>query len=169
MSSTRPPRPAQPDTYMITLAGAGSLLCRTGRGGGRGRGVDVWRSDSRSTVGRGRGGGEGGGELRRRSSSSSGRQPGLLTDLTRGQRGRRPLGSSKTPSSSLTAASPHQAEQQPSAQLPFQQCGRVILVSQLRTRARHNSVNTLPLCLQDDTITSCVGVVSGRVSGHTRL
>lgn len=105
-----PPRPSQPDTYMITLAGAGSFLGRTGRGGGRGRVVDRWWSNSRSTVGgrRGSKGGGGGGELRRRSSSrssSSSGQPGLLTDLTRGQRGRRPLGSSKIDTVIVTCSS----------------------------------------------------------------
>lgn len=81
-----PSRPAQPDTYMITLAGAGSLLGQTGRGGGgrrrggRGGGGNSWRSNSRGAAG----GGRRGGEVRRCSSS---RQPGLLTDLTRGQRG----------------------------------------------------------------------------------
>lgn len=84
---------AQPDTYMITFAGAGSLLGRRGRrrrGGRDSRG----RSDRRGRAGgwerRGRGGrergGGGGGEERRYSS----RKPGLLTDLTGGQRGGKP-------------------------------------------------------------------------------
>jgi len=68
---------------MITLAGAGSLLGRTGRAG-RGRGGDSGKSGSRGAAGgRRRGRRWGGGEGRRCSS----RQPGLLTDLTRGQRG----------------------------------------------------------------------------------
>lgn len=85
---------AQPDTYMITFAGAGSLLGRRGRRG-RGGGRDSsGRSDRRGRAGgwerRGRGGrergGGGGGEERRYSS----RKPGLLTDLTGGQRGVKP-------------------------------------------------------------------------------
>lgn len=83
---------AQPDTYMITFAGAGSLLGRRGRRG-RGGGCDSsGRSDRRGRAGgwerrggRERGGG-GGGEERRYSS----RKPGLLTDLTGGQRGGKP-------------------------------------------------------------------------------
>lgn len=39
-------RSAQPDTYMITLAGAGSLLGWRGRVGGEGRGVDSKGSNS---------------------------------------------------------------------------------------------------------------------------
>lgn len=116
-TNTAPPpsRPAQPDTYMITLAGAGSLLGRTGRGrggggGGRGGGGgDSWRSNSRGAAG-----GRGGGEVRRCSS----RQPGLLTDLTRGQRGGSLQRAAVTyvinqiTSSNLQPAAPSAAEQQ---------------------------------------------------------
>lgn len=111
-----PSRPAQPDTYMITLAGAGSLLGRTGRGGGGGRrggrggGGDSWRSNSRGAAG-----GRRGGEVRRCSSS---RQPGLLTDLTRGQRGGSLQRAAVThiinqiTSSNLQPAAPSAAEQE---------------------------------------------------------
>lgn len=115
---------AQPDTYMITFAGAGSLLGRRGRRG-RGGGRDSsGRSDRRGRAGgwerrggRERGGG-GGGEERRYSS----RKPGLLTDLTGGQRGGeafRDQQSSTYHITTLRPAAPSAAEQQMTFFFPF--------------------------------------------------